>query len=678
MSGEHGDPRPYPFGANARLDLHPLYRQVREHEPLSWVRLPYGEAAWLVTRYDDVKTVLGDSRFSRTEASRHDQPRLTPEVIPFGLLDMDPPEHTRMRRLIAKAFTTGSVENLRPRAEQIAAELIKAMIAAGSPADFVKTFARRLPMIVSCELLGVPNDDQGEFADWVNVATSLEASRDQRAEALARQATYIAELVAQRRQRPTDDLLGRLVLARDDDDRLSEAELNFLSMQLLAAGFETTTNQLADFVYLLLTSPGEYALLCARPELIPGAVEELLRFIPLVASAAIVRYATEDVELSGGTVRAGEAVLTFAPAANRDPAVYADPDVLDLTRPAAAHLSFGHGVHLCVGARLARMELQVGLYALTRDLPGLRLAADPDAVAWKPSVLVRGPSALPVTWDLAAGRDKSGFVGEHDCLGAVSQAELGQDALDVALGRLGGDGECVADLRIGHTLGDQLEYFRFPAGQDVQRGGRGGDGQRLAGEVGDQPPGDRRGEQRVARGDDLDRVDEFGGGGVLEQESAGACPQRLVHVFVEVEGGQHQYPRDNRAASGGAGKDLPRGGKPVHHRHAHVHQHHVGFQPTRLAHRVGAVDGLPGDDDAGFGGEHGGEPLPHHGLIVGDQAADGPAHAIDPLSGRTANTTNPPSGAGPADSEPPSSSARSRIPARPCPFRSPSAPCPAR
>jgi cytochrome P450 len=396
--GGHGEPRPYPFGANVRLDLHPLYRHLQEHEPLSLVRMPYGEAAWLVTRYDDVKTVLGDPRFSRTEAGRHDQPRVTPDILPLGLLDMDPPEHTRMRRLVAKAFTTGSVENLRPRAEQIAAELIMAMIEAGPPADLVEMFARRLPMTVICELLGMPYDDQGEFAGWVNDATSADVSRDKRAEGLAKQAAYIADLIAQRRQQPADDLLGRLVLARDDDDRLSEDELNFLSMQLLAAGFETTANQIADFTYLLLTCPERYAMLRERPELIPDAVEELLRFTPLVASASIVRYATDDVELSGGTVRKGEAVLTFAPSANRDPAVFDDPETLDLTRPAATHLSFGHGVHLCIGARLARMELQVALSALTTALPGLRLAADADPVAWKPSVLIRGPSALPVSW----------------------------------------------------------------------------------------------------------------------------------------------------------------------------------------------------------------------------------------------------------------------------------------
>jgi cytochrome P450 len=398
---DRGEPRSYPFGANERLDLHPLYQHVREHEPLSWVRMPYGEPAWLVTRYDDVRTVLGDARFSRTEATRHDHPRVIPDVIPLGLLDMDPPEHTRLRRLIAKAFTTSSVENLRPRTEQIAGQLILAMIEAGPPADLVAMLARRLPMTVICELLGVPGDDQDQFAGWVNDATSTEATREERAEGLARQVAYMAGLVAERRRQPSDDLLGRLVLARDDDDRLSEEELNFLSMQLLAAGFETTANQIADFVYVLLTRPGQYALLREQPGLIPGAVEELLRFAPLVAAASIVRYATDDVELSGGTVRKGEAVLTFAPAANRDPAVYADPERLDLARPATSHLSFGHGVHLCVGARLARMELQVTLRALTRDLPGLRLAADPDEVAWKPSVLVRGPAALPVTWNQA-------------------------------------------------------------------------------------------------------------------------------------------------------------------------------------------------------------------------------------------------------------------------------------
>jgi cytochrome P450 len=396
--GDRDDPQAYPFGPNQGLGLHPSYRHVQQHEPLCRVRLPYGEPAWLVTRYDDVKTVLGDPCFSRAEALGHDQPRMIPDLLPLGLLDMDPPKHSRIRRLLAKAFTVRGADRLRPSAQRLATELVTAMIDAGPPADMVGSFAQPLPIGVIYELLGVPGDDRDEFARWVSDATSADVSADTRAEGLRKQADYMADLVARRRREPTDDLLGALVLARDEDDRLTEDELVLLAFGLLAAGFETTANEIANFVYLLLTHPDQFALLRTRPQLLAGAVEELLRFTPLIAQAGFARYATHDIALGGDVVTEGDAVLAFTPAANRDPAVFPDPDSLDLTRPGTGHLTFGHGTHYCVGAQLARMELQIALDELVRRLPGLRLAIDPDEVRWKPSVLVRGPVTLPVTW----------------------------------------------------------------------------------------------------------------------------------------------------------------------------------------------------------------------------------------------------------------------------------------
>jgi cytochrome P450 len=391
--------RAYPFGAAHRLELHDMYRYAQEHEPLCRVRMPYGEEAWLVTRYADVKTVLGDSRFSRSVAATRDEPRVAPDISPLGLLDMDPPEHTRLRRLVSKAFTARQVEQLRPRIEQIANDLVTSMVTQGPPADLVASIGVPLPMTVICELLGVRYADRGQFETWTDGAMSTTAlTPEQRADCFANLMAFMTDLVDEHRRTPADDLLGTLVLAHDEQERLSEGELTFLALTLLGAGYETTANQIGNFAYLLLTHPDQLTLLRQSPELIPGAVEELLRFVPLGTNSAVPRYATTDVELSGGTVPAGDPVFAFTPAANRDPRVFPDPDCLDVTRQAAPHVSFGHGGHHCVGAPLARLELQVALTTLLAALPGLRLAVGVDELVWKTGGLVRGLVALPVAW----------------------------------------------------------------------------------------------------------------------------------------------------------------------------------------------------------------------------------------------------------------------------------------
>lgn len=391
----------YPFQPCDGLELHPLYRHLRTHEPLCPVRMPHGEPALLVTRYEDVKTVLGDTRFGREIPPGHDQPRTTPEVIPMGLMELDPPDHTRVRRLIASAFTPRRAERQRPATERLAISLLDRMAATGPPADLVGDFAVPLSLGVICDLLGIPVEDRDDFRRWVvamNDALAGSSGDEQRMESIATLATYVAELVVQRRGEPTDDLIGELVRARDEDEHLEEGELIFLCMLLLVAGYETTASQIGNFVHLLATHPGQLALLKERPELLPNAVEELLRFTPLTVSAAYPRFARSEVELSDGSVGAGTPVLTSTSAANRDPRVFDDPERLDITRPAGHHLGFGHGAHHCVGAALARMELQVALGLLLERLPGVRLAAEPDTMTWKSSLLFRGHTELPVTW----------------------------------------------------------------------------------------------------------------------------------------------------------------------------------------------------------------------------------------------------------------------------------------
>lgn len=392
--------RPYPFSDPDRLNLDPLYAQLRRQEPVTRVRLPFGEEAWLATRYHDVKVVLGDPRFSRAASVGRDEPRTTPQQVGGGMLSMDPPDHSRLRRLVAKAFTARRVELLRPDTTAIANELIDTMTAAGPPADLVEGFATPLPVRVICRLLGVPTTDQELFRTWSEaVISTTSLSPETIMEYRDSLHAYMAGLISQRRVTPTDDLIGALVRARDDDnDRLTEQELVELAAGLLAAGHETTVTQIPNFLYVLLTNPEQLELLRDRPDLAPAAVEELLRYVPLGAASAFARYATEDLELGGVRIRAGDPVIGSLSSANRDAEIFEDPDRVDITRDANPHIGFGHGVHHCIGAQLARMELQVALGTLLSRLPGLSLAVDEKQLEWKSGLLVRGLRAMPVTW----------------------------------------------------------------------------------------------------------------------------------------------------------------------------------------------------------------------------------------------------------------------------------------
>ena len=392
--------RPYPFGPIRALEIDPMYFWLQEHEPLARVKLPYGEEGWLLTRYDDVRTALGDPRFSLAQAAVRDVPRLTPQRYGAILTDQDPPDHTRLRRLVAKAFTARRVEQLRERAEQITGELLDEMVKAGQPADLSEVLAVPLPGLMVCELIGVPYADRDQFRDWVGAWMSVTAlTPEQRGDYIGRLTGYVAAQAEQRRREPTDDLLGVLVTAHEEGDRLTAEEVVQLTLVILAAGYESTASQIVNFTYALLTHPDQLALLRSRPGLMPGAVEELMRWVPLLAAADVLpRYALADVELSDGTVPAGEPVLLAKHAANRDPRRYEDPDRLDITRDARGQLGFGHGAHHCLGAPLARLDIQTALTALLASFPELRLAVPEDQIEWKSGMAVRGPVALPISW----------------------------------------------------------------------------------------------------------------------------------------------------------------------------------------------------------------------------------------------------------------------------------------
>ncbi|MUN36172.1 MULTISPECIES: cytochrome P450 [Actinomadura] len=394
--------RDYPFiGEATGVEVDPLYAELRREEPVSRIRLPYGGEGWLVTRYEDTKQVFADPRFSRAATvGREDVPRTTPEPAGGGfLLSMDPPEHSRVRRLVAKAFTHRRVERLRPRVQEIVDARLTAIERSGPPADLVSRLALPLPITVICEMLGVPPQDQDRFRDFSDAILSTTAyTRDEILAVRDALLTYLADMVRRRREHPADDLLGALVAARDDEDRLSEEELVNLGVGLLIAGHGTTANQISNFTYVLLTRPGSWELLRDKPDLVPGAIEELLRYVEFGTGGSFARIATEDVEVGGVLVRAGEAVFVNAQAANRDGTVFEDPDEVDLTRGRNPHLTFGHGLHHCLGAQLARLILQVAIGSLLRRFPALRLAVPAEDVPWKTGLLVRGPNALPVSW----------------------------------------------------------------------------------------------------------------------------------------------------------------------------------------------------------------------------------------------------------------------------------------
>lgn len=386
----------YPFNQTDGLGLHEAYFEALRSPGMLRVQMPHGEPAWLATRYADARLVLGDRRFSRAMATERDEPRMRAGQVSGGILSMDPPDHTRLRTLVAKAFTVRRVEELRPRAREITEDLVKDMIAAGPPVDLVDMYALSLPVAVICELLGVPVSDRPRFRVWSDNALSTSRLTSEEYESSREEMRdYMRGLIADHRDHPRDDLMTALIEARDEQDRLSELELVDLCTGILVAGHETTASQIPNFVLTLLDNPTALDKLKADPSLIPGAVEELLRFVPLGAGAGFPRYASEDVQVGDVLVKAGEPVIVAIGAANRDGLRFTDPNTLRVESPPEQHLGFGHGVHHCLGAALARMELQEALRTLLRELPGLHLAGD---VVWKSEMLVRGAVSMPVGW----------------------------------------------------------------------------------------------------------------------------------------------------------------------------------------------------------------------------------------------------------------------------------------
>lgn len=391
----------FPFAAGSVLAPPAEFASLREERPCVQVTLPGGDPAWLVTRYEDVRRVLADNRFSRAAAEAPGAPRMgNTSPGPHTILGMDPPEHTRLRRLVASAFTPRRVEELRPRTEQIAGQLMGAVSVAPRPVDLMGCYALQLPIKVIFELLGVPYEDCDRLHALSEVIFSLGAhSRETVVAARGEIEEYLTGMIEQRRREPSDDLLASLVAARDSEGRLTETELLNFALILLTVGHMSTANTLSSALLVLLTNPEVMGRLRDEPELIPAAVEELLRYNPLALSGTQLRVATEDVEVAGVTIRAGDAVIASIGAANRDAEVFAQPDLLDVQRADNPHIAFGYGVHHCLGAQLARMELQVAIGTLLRKLPSLpKLAVPAEWLTVRTGLTGRSLVTLPIQW----------------------------------------------------------------------------------------------------------------------------------------------------------------------------------------------------------------------------------------------------------------------------------------
>jgi cytochrome P450 len=379
-------------------------RRLRGDQPVCPVELPNGDHAWLVTRYEDVATLLADSRFSRIfnpSGRSRSGDRATP---PDGLgattrtLGMDGPPHRTLRAVVNRAFTARRVEAMVPAIQRLTDGLAEGMRQHGKPVDLVEHYASPLPITVICELLGVPSADADRFRAWSDRTLSVTAySREEVVQAWQGLFAYFSEMVAAKRENPSDDLLSALVEASDQEEKLTEIELVYLATGLLIGGHESTINAIALSVWRLLQHPEQVATLRAQPELIGTAVEELLRYQTL-GDVDRQRFAQEDVELGGTSVAAGEMLLAGVMSANRDERYFPNPECLDVTRTPNPHLSFGQGPHYCLGAALARAEMQIAIGTLLRDFPDLRLVHPAHQVRWKTGLMVNGLEELLVTW----------------------------------------------------------------------------------------------------------------------------------------------------------------------------------------------------------------------------------------------------------------------------------------
>ncbi|MHC5903444.1 cytochrome P450 family protein [Streptomyces sp. S6] len=407
----HTPPAPTLFTWEFASNPYPAYAWLREHAPVHRTTLPSGVEAWLVTRYADAKQALADARLSKNPA-HHDEPAHAKgktgipgerkAELMTHLLNIDPPDHTRLRRLVSKAFTPRRVAEFAPRVQELTDDLIDRFAAKGE-ADLIHDFAFPLPIYAICDLLGVPREDQDDFRDWAGMMIRHGGGpRGGVARSVKKMRAYLLDLIHRKRGDLGDDLISGLIRASDHGEHLTENEAAAMAFILLFAGFETTVNLIGNGTLALLTHPDQRELLqkslaAGEAELLETGVEELLRYDGPV-ELATWRFATAPLALGGQHIAPGDPVLVVLAAADRDPARFEDPDRLDLSRRDNQHLGYGHGIHYCLGAPLARLEGQTALATLLTRLPDLQLAVQPDELRWRGGLIMRGLRTLPVNF----------------------------------------------------------------------------------------------------------------------------------------------------------------------------------------------------------------------------------------------------------------------------------------
>ncbi|MEL3948296.1 cytochrome P450 family protein [Streptomyces sp. LNU-CPARS28] len=392
-------------------DPYPAYAWLRENSPVHRTKLPSGVEAWLVTRYADARQALADNRLSKNPVHHAEDARAKGKTgIPgersanlmTHLLNIDPPDHTRLRRLVSKAFTPRRVAEFEPRVQELTDSLIDRFAGTGE-ADLIHDFAFPLPIYAICDLLGVPGEDQDDFRDWAGMMIRHGGGpRGGVARSVKKMRGYLAELIHRKRLDPEDDLISGLIRASDHGEHLTENEAAAMCFVLLFAGFETTINLIGNGTYALLRNPAQRSLLQDAIQrhdhrFLETGIEELLRFDGPVEMATW-RYATQPLEIGGQQIAQGDPVLVVLAAADRDPTRFDEPDTLDVSRTDNSHLGYGHGIHYCLGAPLARLEGRIALATLLTRLPDIQLAATPDEVRWRGGLIMRGLRTLPVAF----------------------------------------------------------------------------------------------------------------------------------------------------------------------------------------------------------------------------------------------------------------------------------------